>query len=56
MHILAEEKGFLKRTGIDVKVIPSDNINELYSEKQLDVICTGLTESILFSSEGHETK
>lgn len=57
MHIfVAEEKGIFKKNGIDVKVIPSDNINELYSEKQLDVICTGLTESILFSSEGHETK
>lgn len=57
MHIfVAEEKGIFKNNGIDVKINPTENINELYSEKELDVICTGLTESILFSSEGHETK
>ncbi len=57
MHVfVAEEKKIFKKNGLDVELIQTENISELYSEKKLDVICTGLTESIVFSSEGHETK
>ncbi|MBK7053832.1 MAG: ABC transporter substrate-binding protein [Leptospiraceae bacterium] len=57
MHVfIAEEKGLFKKNGLEVELFQTENLSELYSEKKLDVICTGLTESIVFSSEGHETK
>jgi ABC-type nitrate/sulfonate/bicarbonate transport system substrate-binding protein len=57
MHVfVAEAKGFFKNNELDVDVVLTENINELYSEKKLSVICTGLAESIMFTNEGHETK
>ena len=57
MHVfIAEEKGLFKKNELNVELFQAENLSELYSEKKIDVICTGLTESIVFSSEGHETK
>jgi NitT/TauT family transport system substrate-binding protein len=53
---IAQEKGIFKKNGLDIEIINEENIGGLYSEKKLDVICTALTESILFSSEGQPTE
>lgn len=53
---LAMEKGIFQKNGLDIDLILNEKVNELYSEKKLDILCTGLTEPILFSSEGHATQ
>lgn len=53
---IAEEKGIFKKNGIDVELHIDENLSELYAERKLDIICTGLTESILSTSEGHFSK
>ena len=53
---LAEEKGIFKKYGLDIDLVLDDKVTELYAERKLDIICTGLTEPILFSSEGHSTQ
>ena len=50
------EKGIFQKNGLDIDLILNEKVNELYSEKKLDILCTGLTEPILFSSEGHATQ
>ena len=52
----AKEKGIFKKNGIDVELISNISLDELYGERKIDVICTGLTESIVFTSEGHSSK
>lgn len=53
---LAKEKGIFQKNGLDIDLVLNEKVTELYSEKKLDIICTGLTEPILFSSEGHATQ
>ncbi|TGN10870.1 ABC transporter substrate-binding protein [Leptospira ilyithenensis] len=53
---IASEKGFFKKQGLNVDLVISDNAANLYLEKKVDAICSGLTESILFFSEGHPTQ
>ncbi|BDA80564.1 ABC transporter permease [Leptospira kobayashii] len=53
---IASEKGFFEKQKLDVELVISDNPADLYLEKKIDAICSGLTESILFFSEGHPTQ
>lgn len=53
---LAVEKGIFKKNGLEIDLVLDEKVSELYSERKLDIICTGLTEPILFSSEGHSTQ
>lgn len=52
----ALEKGIFKKNGVNVDLVLDEKVNEMYMERKLDIICTGLTEPILFSSEGHNTQ
>ncbi|MDZ4728166.1 MAG: ABC transporter substrate-binding protein, partial [Leptospira sp.] len=53
---IAKQKNFLKEINLDIVIDSQNNLNSFYKNGKLDLICTTLTEPILYTAEGRDSK